>query len=78
MFVHFPEISLDSWTVHNHSACDLRGIWSRPVPDPGLSVVTKHPSGSTNSARGVLITAQQQMALLSVETYFMPRARRGE
>lgn len=40
----------DSWTAHDNSACDLRGIWSRPVSDPGLSVVTKHPSGSTNSA----------------------------
>lgn len=69
-----PGISLaDSWTAHYHSACDLRGIWSRPVPDPGLSVVTKHPSGSTNSALRVWMTAQQQMALLSVETYFMPQ-----
>ncbi len=40
----------DSWTAHNQSAYDLRGIWSRPVSDPGLSVLTKHPSVSTNSA----------------------------
>lgn len=42
--------SSDSWTVHNHSACDLRGIWKGPAPDPSLSVLTKHPSGSVNNS----------------------------
>ena len=60
---HLPGISTASW-----KAWDLRGIWSRPVPDPGLSVVTKHPSGSAKSAQGVSISTQQQMVLLSVES----------
>lgn len=46
--------------------------------DHCLSVVTKHPSGNNNSARGVQKTARQQMALLSAATDFTPRKRRGE
>lgn len=48
---------------------DLRGIWSGPVSDPCLSVVTKHPSGTPAAAVGVSMTAQRQMALLSAQTY---------
>ncbi len=61
----------DSWTAHNHSAYDLRGIWSRPVSDPGLSVVTKHPSGSTDCIRSVKNHNATAGGTMSVETYFM-------